>query len=193
MLLKELFAAAALALTVWLFWPYIQSIRNGTTRPHVFSWVIWAFGTAVVFLAQLEGGAGVGAWPLGFSASVSGYVAWLAWRARADVSITRTDWLFLIGALSAIPLWIITADPLWAVVILTGIDLAGFGPTLRKSYHDPHSEHAGFYGIGSVRNALLVLALENYTLTTVLFPAAVGVACAMVCALLLMRRSTLAE
>ena len=35
----------------------------------------------------------------------------------------------------------------------------------------------GFYSFGAVRNGLAVLALEHYSATTVLFPAAVGAAC----------------
>ncbi len=57
---KELLGAAAIALTLYAFLPYIRSILQGRTRPHVFSWVIWGSTTFVVFLAQLadKGGAG---------------------------------------------------------------------------------------------------------------------------------------
>ena len=64
--IKPLASAVAFALTVALFLPYIRSIRQRRTIPHVFSWIVWAFGTAVVFLAQLADGAGLGAWPIGF-------------------------------------------------------------------------------------------------------------------------------
>src|SRR5690606_38551693 len=105
---KELFSAAALVLTFVIFIPYIRSIRAGRTRPHMFSWIIWGLGTFVVFLAQLAGGGGIGAWPIGVSGLITFYVAWLAWSRRADTTITRTDWLFFITALAAIPAWIFT-------------------------------------------------------------------------------------
>ena len=47
----------------------------------------------------------------------------------------------------------------------------------------------GFFALGGLRNLLVVLALEHYSWTTVLFPAAVGVACMLMVALLGLRRT----
>lgn len=174
---KELLAAAAVLLTFAMFVPYIRSIRDGRTKPHAFSWIIWALGTFVVFLAQLADGGGLGAWPIGVSGLVTAYVAVLAYRTRCDTSVTRTDWAFLAIAVAALPCWLLTSNPLWAVVLLTGMDLAGFGPTFRLAFSHPHEERIGFYSLGAVRNALAISALEHYSFTTVLFPAAVGIAC----------------
>lgn len=172
---KELLSGLAIVLTFVIFVPYIRSILSGNTRPHVFSWVIWALSTFVVFLAQLAAGGGVGAWTIGVSGIITAYVAILAYVKRIDQSITRSDWVFLFSALVALPCWYFTANPLWAVVILTGVDLAGFGPTFRSAWHQPYREHVGFYSLAAVRNFLVILALESYSLTTVLFPAAVGI------------------
>jgi hypothetical protein len=191
--IKELLSAAAIVLTFAIFVPYIRSIRRGLTKPHVFSWVIWALGTFVVFLAQLAGSGGLGAWPVGVSGVITAYVAVLAYSKHSDTSITRSDWVFLIIALAALPCWYLTSDPLWAVVILTGVDLAGFGPTFRSAYSRPDHERIGFYALAAVRNLLAVLALEHYSLTTVLFPAAVGVACVAFVAMVAWRRKQLAR
>jgi hypothetical protein len=191
--IKELFSAVAIVLTFAIFVPYIRSIRRGQTKPHVFSWVIWALGTFVVALAQLAGSAGVGAWPIGVSGLITAYIAVLAYRKQSDTAITRLDWTFFVVALAAIPCWFLTSDPLWAVVILTGVDLAGFGPTFRSAYSRPYDERMGFYGLAALRNLLAILALERYSLTTVLFPAAVGVACVVLVAMVGLRRKQLAQ
>ena len=102
---KEILSGAAIVLTIVAFVPYVRAILNGATRPHVFSWVIWGATTFVVFLAQLEGKGGVGAWPIGISGSITIVIAVLAWVKRADVTITGTDWLFLAAALSSLPRW----------------------------------------------------------------------------------------
>jgi hypothetical protein len=185
---KKLLSAAAIILTFVMFVPYIRSIRQGTTKPHVFSWVIWGLGTITVFFAQLAGHAGVGAWAIGVSGVITLYIAGLAYLRRTDLAITRTDWVFFAAALSALPCWFFTSDPLWAVVILTGVDLAGFGPTFRSAYVRPYSEHMGFFAMGAIRNGLVILALEHYSVTTVLFPAAVGAGCVALVALLAYRR-----
>lgn len=189
---KEILAAIAISLTFYAFYPYIRSILNNTVKPHVFSWVIWGTTTFVVFLAQLEGKGGAGAWPVGVSATITICIAILAYRRRGDITITRTDWAFFAAALSSLPLWYLTADPLWAVVVLTFVDLLGFGPTLRKAYTAPHSESLVFFALFAARNLIVVLALEHYSLTTVLFPLAIAVACVLLMILIVYRRRVMA-
>ncbi len=189
---KELLSAAAIALTFGIFFPYIRSIHRGKTKPHVFSWVVWGLGTFIVFLAQLAGHGGLGAWPIGVSGVITSYIALLAYRKRADTIITKTDWVFFFAALSALPFWFLTSDPLWAVVTLTVVDVIGFGPTVRRAYRHPHEESVRFFALGAVRNLLVIFALEYYSLTTVLFPAAVGLACLLLVFMLAYRRHSLA-
>jgi len=186
---KEASGAAALVLTIGLFVPYIRSIRSGKTKPHFFTWVIWAMGTLIVFAAQLAGGGGLGAWVIGVSGCITSYVAFLAYRHRSDLSITRTDWACLIAALSALPFWFLTSDPLSAVIVLTVVDLIGFGPTIRAAYHRPHDERIWFYALGAIRNVLVIVALEHYSATTLLFPMAVGIACLLLVSFIAYRRA----
>jgi hypothetical protein len=93
--LKEIASGIAFVLTFLLFYPYIRSIWRKATIPHVLSWVIWAFGTFVVFLAQLADGGGIGAWPIGFSACITAYIAVLSYRVRSRIDISRGDWMLL--------------------------------------------------------------------------------------------------
>jgi hypothetical protein len=190
---KEFLAAAAVVLTFAMFVPYIRSIQQGRTRPHAFSWIIWALSTLVVFAAQLAADGGLGAWPIGVSGLITAYIAVLAYRRHSDRTITRADWAFLAVALAALPCWLLTDNPLIAVVLLTGVDLAGFGPTFRSAYARPYEERMGFYLLGTVRNGLAIAALEQYSLTTVLFPAAVGVACFVFVAMVAYRRAQFAQ
>ena len=99
---KEILSAVAIVLTLVAFVPYIRTIIGGTTKPHVFSWVIWGSTTFVIFLAQLEGKGGVGAWPIGVSGIITIFIAFLAYVKRADISIKKIDWLFFVSALSSL-------------------------------------------------------------------------------------------
>lgn len=181
----------AAVLTIAAFFPYIRSILQGKTKPHVFSWIIWGSTTFIVFLAQLQGGGGVGAWPIGLSGIITLYVAVLAYINKSDSAITCTDWVFFIAAMTSLPLWYVTSDPLWAVVILTAVDVMGFGPTIRKAYRHPFEEQVMFFALFAARNVLVILALEHYSLTTVLFPAAIAAACLVLMALITLRRRVL--
>ncbi|PCJ41011.1 MAG: hypothetical protein COA99_09215 [Moraxellaceae bacterium] len=185
---KLLYSAVAIVLTFVAFVPYIRSILAGVTKPHVFSWVIWGTTTVIVFFAQLEAKGGMGAWPIGVSGAIATFIAVLAFVKRADISITLTDWSFFLVALASLPFWYLTSNPLWAVVVLTIVDLLGFGPTIRKAYDFPHEENMLFFLLFMARNTFAILALEHYSVTTVLFPCSVSGACLVLLILVSYRR-----
>lgn len=188
---KELLSAVAIALTFIAFFPYIRSIIKDEIKPHVFSWIIWGTTTFVLFLAQLEDNAGTGAWPIGVSGSATIFIALLAYLKRADITITKTDWLFLVPALFSLPFWYFTSDPLWAVVILTTVDVLGFGPTVRKAFISPHSASLLFFALFAARNLIVAMALENYSVTAILFPAVIAASCMLLMAMISYRRRAL--
>ncbi|MCC5796465.1 MAG: hypothetical protein JJU48_03970 [Methylophaga sp.] len=72
--------------------------------------------------------------------------------------------------------------------MLTFVDLLGFGPTYRKAFHLPYQENIGFFSLFALRNLLVLLALEHYSTTTILFPAATGLACVLLIALIVRLR-----
>lgn len=188
---KILFSNLAIALTFLAFVPYILQILKGKVRPHVISWLIWGMSTTVIFVAQLHDDAGVGAWPIGVSAALTLGVALLAFVHRADTKIDGKDILTLSFSLMAIPFWYLTAEPLYAVIILTLVDLSGFIPTLRKINRDPHTESMIFFALFAARNLLVLLALENYSTVTTLFPAAIGLACLAIMIIMFIQRNRL--
>jgi hypothetical protein len=89
--------------------------------------------------------------------------------------ITRFDTVSLVGALLAIPVWIISDNPLLAVLILTGIEALGFLPTYRKAWLHPHDESQLAFFLTILKYILALGAMQVYSFTTVLFPAALVV------------------
>lgn len=190
---KEIVSAIAIALTFIAFLPYIRSILKNEIKPHVFSWIIWGSTTFIVFLAQIQDGGGAGAWPIGVSGLITLCVAFLAYLKKSDITITKIDWCFFLLAMASLPLWYFTSDPLWAVVILTTVDVLGFGPTVRKAYSHPFEENTVFFTIFMLRNILVVIALENYSITTVMFPAVIASACLGLVVMVMFRRRMLSD
>jgi len=188
---KEIFSVLAIAITFFAFFPYVRSILKNEIKPHIFSWVIWGSTTIIVFFAQLEGGGGIGAWPIGISGLITIYIAFLAYTHKSDTSITKVDWCFFLLAMASLPFWFFTSEPLWAVVVLTMVDVLGFGPTFRKAYQYPYEENLLFFTLFFFRNIIVILALEFYSLTTVMFPAAIAVATLMLILMILNRRRIL--
>lgn len=191
MLFKTLLSLLAIVLTVLAFYPYIRDILQGTVRPHLFSWLIWSIASVVVFLAQVSGNGGVGTWSMALSGGLTVAVAVLAYVKKTDNAVSRSDVLFLVAALCALPLWHFTADPLAAVLILTLVDLLGFGPTFRKVYTDPYAESLPFYGLFCLRNVLAMVAMETYSLTTLLFPVTITLGSIVLMLLMYQRRRVL--
>ncbi|MBU1468462.1 MAG: hypothetical protein KJ609_22385 [Gammaproteobacteria bacterium] len=190
--IKLIFSVIAIVLAIIGFVPYIALILRGQVKPHVFSWVIWGITTTIIFFAQLEAEGGMGAWPIGLSGFITIFIAILAYIKRGDATISKLDWGFLIVALASLPLWYITNDPLWTVVILTTVDMIGFGPTFRKAYHRPFEE-SRFFIIIILRNVCSVVALEAYSVTTVLFPFCLAVGALVLLVILQHRRIALSE
>lgn len=186
---KYYLAILATIISIVAITPYIISILKDKTKPHAFSWTIWGISTCVIFFAQFFSGAGAGSWSVAVSGLIALFVAYLAYQKRSDDSITKADYLCLIMALSAIPCWYFTANPLYAVMILTAIDLLGYLPTIRKSYHKPFEENITLFAVMSFRNFISILALESYLLTNILFQTATLMANFIVIMLVLIRRS----
>lgn len=169
---KAIFASLALLLSFAAFIPYLRSILAGITRPHLFSWLIWSISMVIAFAAQLSDGAHLGAYHTGFSSLICLFVCFMALK-NGEKDITRSDYISLAIALLAIPVWLVTAQPLFAVLIVLAIDLSGFYPTIRKSITKPHQENATAYFFSAVSFFAAILALGNYSLTTMIYPATI--------------------
>jgi len=172
---------------------YVQGILAGKIRPHAFSWFIWAILTTIAFGAQVVEGGGPGAWVTGFTAAASYIFAVVGLRTSSRSLIAKTDWFFFIGALLAIPPWYLTGDPFWSVIIITVIDAVAFAPTFRKAYTHPESENTSTYALSGIKFIFAIVALETFSVTTVLYPASLVLANLVFVAMLVWRRKTLAR
>ena len=191
--IREISGIIALGLTFFAFFPYLKSIISGQTKPHVFSWIIWALTTIIVFFAQLADGGGFGAWIMGFSGAITLLIAVLAYIKKSDDAITKIDWVFFAIALLSLPFWYLTSNPLWAVIILTFVDLFGFLPTIRKAFVKPFEEQILLYVLISVRNVFAVIALDHYSATTILFPVSITIQCIVLIVILVLQRKAISN
>ncbi|MGE0252729.1 MAG: hypothetical protein AB7G80_03240 [Dongiaceae bacterium] len=188
-MVKELLSLIGIAIAIYAYVPYFRGIWRGETKPHVFSWFLWGVLTGIGWAAQYAENAGPGAWITGFTSLMCLIVAVIAFR-QGEKNITTSDWVSFIAALCSIPLWYITKDPLWAVILITVIDALAFYPTFRKSWHKPEQEVTLTYTLSGVKFALALPALENFTLTTALYPASLVVMNFGFVAMVLARRKT---
>jgi hypothetical protein len=184
------FSFLATTLTLYNFIPYLWSLIQNKNVPHYFSWIIWGSTTIVVSFAQFSDGAGVGSFPIAISGGFTLLVALISFVKRKKVIVRYVDWLFLILALSSIPVWYLSQDATIAILILTIVDLLGFGPSIVKAVYSPNEESPVFFGLFAIRNLFTILALENLSFVTLCFPASIGIACICMVILLLLRQKS---
>lgn len=184
---KNVIGIIAIGIAIISYIPYFRDIFAGKTKPHAFSWLVWGVLSAIAFLGQIADGGGAGAWVLGFTAVVTLSIFFIALK-KGEKNIKAFDWFCLIGAGITLILWLITNEPLLSVVLVTIIDLLGFIPTIRKSYSKPHQETLITYMLSTVKYGLAIIALQNYSLVTVLFPLAMVIVHILFVGLLIIRR-----
>lgn len=169
--LKEFLGLLSVLLAFAGYGAYYFTILKGRTRPHIFSWIVWSIVNSVVFFGQNFDDAGPGSWAIGITSLLCLGIATLGWK-QGDRNITRTDWIAFLGALSTIPIWYVTKNPLGAVILATFIDVLGYYPTFRKAWKQPHDENILTWSVAALCSILSIFALKNYSLVTALFPIA---------------------
>jgi len=164
----EIWGGLSVALALFSLGPYLWATLKGTNKPHIFTWVIWTLLTAIAFLIQYLEGAGSGAWSGGVSTILCLSIL-LASIRHGEKHITRSDWIVFLASLAAIPMWLVTQNPVTAAVWVTLIDSAGYIPTLRKVWNKPYEEMATTHGIAACKHVFVLLAVQNYVPATIIY------------------------
>jgi hypothetical protein len=188
---KETLASIGLVVTLVSMLPYCYSIFYRGIKPHAFSWIIWALLTGIGYAAMTTAGAGPGAWVTGLSSLLCLLIGVLAIY-KGERNITKSDWMAFGAAILIMPCWYFARDPLVAILLVSLIDVIGYYPTFRKSYHKPHEELLFTHLIGSLKYIFALLALGSWSLTTWLYPVSIIAANMALVFMLMIRRKQLA-
>lgn len=185
--IKIILALIAIVMTLVGYFYYFRDIFAGKTKPHAYSWLVWALLTAIAFAGQLHDNGGPGSYVTGVTAAISFFIFFLAIK-RGEKDITRSDRAYLIMAILAIIPWLLTNDPVISVILISIIDFLGFIPTIRKSYHKPHEETLIHYVLAGLKFVLAIIALDHYSITTWFYPASLVAANLFFVVMLILRR-----
>lgn len=169
---------------------YISTVVKGKTKPHMYTWLIWGIITIIAATGQITDHGGVGSYFTLIVAFNCFIIATLAFF-KGEKNIAPTDKWCLGFCFLALLLWPITKIPLLSIVIVTLIDLTGFIPTIRKSYNKPHEENLISFSVYIITFSIGILALENYSFLTLLYPATITIATFCVVIMLTIRRKQL--
>lgn len=190
--LREYLGIAAAVLGIAAHIPYVANVLRHKTKPHTFSWFLWALLGGIGFFGQQSDNAGPGAWGTAVMCVVCGIIFLLS-LFKGEKTITRFDYWSLGIALASIPLWLMTKTALWAMVLISLIDFLAYFPTIRKSYMKPFEETALTFLANSVKWTLSLLALDTWSMITALYPASLWLTNTVFGFMLLIRRAQLQQ
>jgi hypothetical protein len=148
---------------------YLSDVYKHKTKPHGFTWFIWATLNAFIFYEQITHGGGPGAWVTGVAAIANAVIFLTAFK-YGERNITRLDWLCLLIALGALSVWLIDNDAELSVILASSVFVVGFIPTIRKSLKRAHEETAITFALNGLKFVVALCALGTFTITTALYP-----------------------
>lgn len=188
--LKEFFGLTGTVAAFISFVVYLRAILGNKIKPHPFTWLVFAILTAIIFLGQISDNAGPGSWATAVSFLVYFTIFFLS-LTKKNKNIVFFDWVSLISAVIIIILYITTKDAL-ASTVLASICLAlGFIPTFRKSYMKPKEENMSLFFLSGVKYTFALVALENVSLITALYPIVDIILDVLLVSMLVIRRKQL--
>lgn len=189
-MIKEVLTVIGVLLGFIGYAPYIRDTIRGTTRPHVYTWFAWGMLSSIIFALQLSDEGGVGSFITLAVALISFLIFFLALR-QGKKDIATIDTVVMVVAFIGLGFWLIAKQPVISVLLVVGVDVLAFLPTIRKSWNKPHQETLISYLIAGFRHGLGVFALQRYTFITVLFPVTWTVVNVLFVIMLLVRRRSL--
>jgi hypothetical protein len=149
--------------------PYIISIRRGATRPNLVTWGIWTTIGLILLGSYQAIGATNTLWLL-IAQVISQCVITIYAFKYSQGNWTQLDRICLAGAGLSLLLWWCSGSPLVALLMNTTMDLLGAIPTIQKIYRDPNSEDLRFWVMSFAATVLNLLAIENFSISFIVFP-----------------------
>ena len=185
--IKLFFAISASLIFFVSYVPYFRDIFAKKTKPHAYTWLVWAITQGTVAMGVWYGGGKFGF--ISFAVAVPLVVLVFLFSLHYGTrNITKADTSALVVALLAIVVWWQLRQPLVAVFMVTAIDLIGYFPTFRKSFEEPWSETMSSWTGFIIGNYLTILALDKYNVLTLTYLIAINFANIALVAICLMRR-----
>lgn len=138
-------------------------------KPNRATWFIWAIVGWIILLSYRASGAEETIWvPVGYA--LGSTVIFLLSIKYGVGGWSRLDRRCLLAAGLSLVLWVALGATVALVAALL-IDLAGFVPTLEKSWSSPQTEGRLAWGTGAIANLFNILAVKEWGFAVAIHPA----------------------
>ncbi len=156
--------AIATILSVIAFIPYFKSIIQNKTRPSGASWWTWSIITIITVLSSRTAGASWEVLMLPIWLCVSQLVVAILSIKKGDNNWDVWNKMCVVGALSGMGIWLITGEPLIALIISVIADLLASIPNFRHTFTNPEQEDRLAWTLGFGSAILELFAIQNWSL-----------------------------
>jgi hypothetical protein len=194
---KTFIGCVTVALSVTGLGHFVLDALWGTSRPHLYSWLIWTIVNSIAWYNQWTHHAGPGAWSTLVMTVLSGVIFFIAlyqyFGTKSDHRLTIIDQWCLGGAVVSIVLLILFKTGPVSIIAATATDVFAFAPTLKKVWHRPDTEPASNYTLNTIRQTIVLCAIGSYNFVTLLFPVTLILFNGVTVATILLRRRQLAS
>lgn len=168
-------------------YPYIRDVLRGKTKPHRMAEFIWLVLDAIAVASQLAKGA---TWSLimpavGTLELTVGFILSLKYGMGGT---SKKDIAALILAGVGLLLWHFTNEPLFALLIVVGIDLIGTSLVVIKTYHHPYTETFSTWFLNFIAGLCAAAAVGHWTFALLIYPLSVAIGNSAICSTILTRR-----
>lgn len=141
---------------------YLIDTIRGRVRPNRVSYFLWSLAPLVIFYAQIKSGVGIQSL-LAFTLGLYPLLIFIAsfLNKKSEWKLTTFD--FVCGALSLIGfvLYLVTKEPVLAIIFSILADGLAALPTLVKSYYYPETENQYIYLTDVISSFLTLLTVKS--------------------------------
>lgn len=154
------------------FLPYIYSMLRGETKPSKVSWIIWISLDYIVlagmFAENTVNGQIVGT-------VFGGTMVFLLALKLGNTSWTNLDKFSLAGGVVGIMLWLITSNPIAAIITSSCTALIGSFPTFASAWKNPRNENRLAWTLFTISCVCALIGVPHWTIADAAQPVAFSI------------------
>ncbi len=173
-------------LTIICVIPYLRDIVGRKTKPRLVTWFNWSLLTGIATAAAIADKQ----WPsavLTGTATIATMLIVVFGLRYGDTKIETFDVICQLAAILGLILWLVSNDPLVAIVITVAVDFIAGLPTFKHSWTKPHEETISAFMIATVASILALFAIQEPQASGLIYP--IYILCANIFIICLIRFS----
>jgi len=150
---------------------YVRQTYLGITKPNRVTWFMWALTAFVAYAAAIADGVGLAALPV-LMAGIGPLLVFLVSFVNANAywKLGALDYLCGISATTALVLWVVTSNPVLAILFAIIGETFATAPTLLKAWRFPETETGVSYATASFSMFTGIISVPFLSFSSLAFP-----------------------